>query len=130
MPITDINKDVIIARWNEVLARIKKHNHSLSFILRVCQPRELTGNQLCLAFKYKFHKERINEVSIKQIVEKVLQEVYGRQLLVEAIIDESMEAPSAENNNAQIINDEKKGNGENGDMINNLLKTFGGKIVE
>jgi len=130
LPVTDINKETIIEKWNEVLARIKQHNHSLSFILRVCQPRELTGNQLCLAFKYKFHKDRINEVNIRQIVERVLQEVYGRQLLIEAIIDENIEVPAANNGPEPAVKDAEKGSGENGDMINNLLKTFGGKIIE
>jgi DNA polymerase III gamma/tau subunit len=129
-----ISDEQIQEKWNEVLAKIKQHNHSLSFILRVCQPRGLNGNQLCLAFKYKFHKDRVSEIAIKNIIEKVLHQVYGVPVTIEAVIDENLEvAPS------KLISDEpvdlKKPaepapeQGEQGNMIDNLLKTFGGKIV-
>ncbi|MBI4779499.1 DNA polymerase III subunit gamma/tau [Candidatus Falkowbacteria bacterium] len=78
-------------KWNEVLAKVKQYNHSLSFILRVCQPRGLNGNQLCLAFKYKFHKDRVSESAIKNIIEKVLHQVYGAPVTIEAVIDENLE---------------------------------------
>jgi DNA polymerase-3 subunit gamma/tau len=119
----NLNKEIISSRWNEVLARIKKYNHSLSFILRVCEPRDINGNQLCLAFKYKFHKERIGDINIKKMVEKVLNEVYGSPLVIEAIIDEGIQA----NGQANGAN----GAGESGDdMMENLINTFGGKIIK
>ncbi|MEI6597400.1 MAG: hypothetical protein WCL13_04330, partial [bacterium] len=119
-------------KWNEVLAKVKQYNHSLSFILRVCQPRSLNGSQLCLAFKYKFHKDRVSELAIKNIIEKVLHQVYGSPITIEAVIDENLEvAPS------KLVSDEpielkkqpEPEQGEQGNMIDNLLKTFGGKIV-
>ncbi|MDD4901908.1 MAG: DNA polymerase III subunit gamma/tau [Patescibacteria group bacterium] len=132
------DQEKIMSRWSEVLAKIKKYNHSLSFILHLCQPRDLHGNKLCLAFKYKFHKDRINEAKMKEIVQNVLREVYGTQLIIEAVIDENMEVAEAGNKVAAPENDielevpadelppeNEKGN----DMMSDLLKTFGGKIV-
>ncbi|MFA6306856.1 MAG: DNA polymerase III subunit gamma/tau [Patescibacteria group bacterium] len=119
-------------KWNEVLAKVKQYNHSLSFILRVCQPRNLSGNQLCLAFKYKFHKDRVSEIAIKNIIEKVLHQVYGAPVTIEAVIDENLEVAAN-----KLVSDEplvikkeaEPAQGEQGNMIDNLLKTFGGKIV-
>jgi len=118
-------------KWNEVLAKVKQYNHSLSFILRVCQPRSLNGNQLCLAFKYKFHKDRVSESAIKNIIEKVLHQVYGAPVTIEAVIDENLEVAPG-----KLVSDEpvdlkkpEPAQGEQGNMIDNLLKTFGGKIV-
>ncbi|MBI2458972.1 MAG: DNA polymerase III subunit gamma/tau [Parcubacteria group bacterium] len=121
-------------KWNEVLAKVKQYNHSLSFILRVCQPRDLSGNQLCLAFKYKFHKDRVSEAAIKNVIEKVLHQVYGAPIMIEAVIDENLEVAAN-----KLVSDEplaaKKeasaapAQGEPGNMIDNLLKTFGGKVV-
>ncbi|MCU0679144.1 MAG: DNA polymerase III subunit gamma/tau [Planctomycetes bacterium] len=142
-----LKKEAIISKWHEVLAKIKKYNHSLSLILRVCQPQNINGNQLCLAFRYKFHKDRISEVSIRRLVEKVLAEVYGQPLTVEAMIDERIEplnllpndikaaasadsaasSQSAENNTTDTA-DSGKDQGES--MIDNLLKTFGGKVIK
>jgi DNA polymerase III subunit gamma/tau len=141
--IGDIDKEKILARWSEVLAKIKTQNHSLSFILHQCLPRDLSGNKICLAFKYKFHKDRINEAKMREIVQNVLLEVYGTQLLIEAVIDEKMEIEESGNSSGmgnsaipepeiEIIADEEAldnpaptGN----DMMSNLLKTFGGKII-
>ena len=129
----DMNLEEIKNRWHEVLARVKKYNHSLSFILRVCQPRDIAGRELCLAFKYKFHKDRVNNIQVKGLVENILSEVYGQPLSIQAIIDETLEinsnslvAPVAE-----IKEDSSKKEGEaERNMLDNLLKTFGGKIVK
>ncbi len=147
----DLNKDQIYAKWNEVLTKVKTHNHSLSFILKACQPKDLNGNKLCLAFKYKFHKERIGETNIKQIVENVLREVYGQTITIETIVDESMKVEDKHQNdtvspNVQSVdaaneiatpkvkneNEEKSTESNNKtdeDMLTNVLKTFGGKVV-
>jgi hypothetical protein len=132
----NIDKGKILAKWSEVLAKIKKYNHSLSFILRVCEPRDISGTRLCLAFKYKFHKKRMEEANIRAMVEKVLAEVYNMPITIEAVIDESLEVGDIQGTNARTAqagsaetreHDENKDSGSN--MIDNLLKTFGGKII-
>ena len=139
-----LNKEIIAAKWNEVLAKVKKYNHSLSFILRVCKPIGFDGRELCLAFKYKFHKDRIGEVNIRQMVEKVLFEVYGSPLILGAIVDETIEVGGEGNivpeitaaktetsetadGGASVSNDGAKEPSNN--MIENLLKTFGGRVI-
>ena len=128
----NITAEQIMEKWTEVLAKVKQYNHSLSFILRVCQPRNLAGNQLCLAFKYKFHRDRVSEAAIKSIIEKVLNQVYAAPIFIEAIVDENLEVAPA-----KLVSDEpvdlkkppEPAQGEQGNMIDNLLKTFGGKVV-
>lgn len=138
-----INYDEILEKWNELLVRIKKYNHSLSFILRVCQPKSLKGNELCLAFKYKFHKDRVNDPAIKQLVEQVLLETYNASITIETIIDENIEVDNSvlagekEPVSTQGEIQEIKSNQAvksvegalGGSVIDNLLKTFGGKVV-
>ena len=140
-PMKKISLKEILDKWNEVLVRIKKHNHSLSFILRVCEPKDVRGNKVCLAFKYRFHKDRIGEAAIKPLVEKALNDVYGAPLTIEAIVDESLEINSNNGVNgsgsvgdsqsdsdvsAQHSEKEKK---DDDNLVDNLLKTFGGKVV-
>ncbi len=131
----------ILEKWSEVLVKIKKHNHSLSFILRVCRPRDVKGNQVCLAFKYKFHKDRIGEAAIRPLVEKVLNEVYGAPLSIEAIVDENLEIDNGNGmNNLSSVADKKnepavpgaelkKEKKDDDNLVDNLLKTFGGKVM-
>lgn len=153
-----IDKTEIYSKWNEVLARVKQQNHSLSFILRICQPKDIQGNQLCLAFKYKFHKDRVGDANIKRLIENILKDVYKENITIEAVIDEKLnvsdggdsvvppDSVAIENKNEisvsreqdnsghSVVNDEsneqQKQNTENkGAMIENLLKTFGGEVV-
>ena len=147
---TAINKEMIISKWHEVLAKVKKYNHSLSFILRVCQPKDINGHQLCLAFRYKFHKDRINEASINELIEKVLKEVYGLPLTIIAEIDESI-APVSNNivttpatrqaaagepdmikktASREIDIKAKDSQSQDDCMVDDLIKTFGGKVVK
>ena len=153
-----ISKEEILEKWNEVLIYVKKHNHSLTFILRVCEPRGIENNKLCLAFKYKFHKDRVSDISIKNIIEKVLLEVYKQPIFIEAIVDEAIETEANGANGSGVLNssetkddsnasdrqveDNNVNNAKESDvkadnstenegdkMIDNLLKTFGGKVV-
>lgn len=140
-PEKNINKDGILAKWNEVLIKIKKHNHSLSFILRVCEPRQINSDKLCLAFKYKFHKDRVDDAAIRPIIEEVLAEVYGIPIAIEAVVDENLEVGNNENSinkedsEGLKENEKNKDNGSSapeggqGNLINNLLDTFGGRVV-
>lgn len=133
-----LKKEEIILRWHEVLAKVKQHNHSLSFILRVCEPRDVNGKKLCLAFKYKFHKDRIGDSNIKSLVEKILYEVYGQPLIVEAVIDENIEIKEQDNGAKKApdipMPENVKNNGANSEKdentLQNLIKNFGGKIVD
>ncbi len=134
---SNISKETIVKRWNEVLAKVKQYNHSLSFILRVCQPKDLNGSQLFLAFKYKFHKNRVSEPNIKVLIEKVLRQVYGTPLSINALVDESIEvvteetAPSQQNQNSQSDDKliEKNTNNDGGELIENIIKNFGGRLI-
>ena len=128
----NFNQNQLLEKWNEVLVKVKQHNHSLSFILRVCQPKDLTDNRLCLVFKYKFHKDRVDDPNIKAIIEKILYQVYGLPLTVEALIDENLQITSNKTvsdlstNSGQVDNNKNK----EGGLVDNLLNTFGGKIVK
>lgn len=90
-PNSTVNKTQIEEKWSEFLAKIKQYNHSLSFVLRVSKPGDINGNTLTLLFKYKFHKDRISELKIKELVQNTLREVYGAPLEIESVIDENLQ---------------------------------------
>ncbi|MCU0680073.1 MAG: DNA polymerase III subunit gamma/tau [Planctomycetes bacterium] len=143
--ITSINHESILEKWNEFLISIKKYNHSLSFVLQNCQPQNLEKNKLCIAFKYKFHRDRVNDSQIKPIIEKTLKEIYGSALKIEAVLDENLDLTrnnssedKVENNikNTSTSTDSSPQGEENktttggNEMITNLLKTFGGEVIQ
>jgi hypothetical protein len=136
------------SRWSEVLAKIKKYNHSLSFVLRTCQPKDVNGNKVCLGFKYKFHKDRVDESKMREIIQNTFREVYGSNLYFEAVIDENIEIETGNGEGGTETGNPSQSSEpqpsadvplptesvpdaptQGNDMMNNLLKNFGGKIV-
>lgn len=138
---SDIKLDFaeVINKWPEFLLKIKKFNHSLSFVLQNCEPRGINGTRLVLAFKYKFHKDRLSDVSIKKIVDEVLGGVYCLGLSFDAILDENLKTVSENNqeNDSNVLSPASATEIKKPDVLNeqssglmgDLLKTFGGEVV-
>jgi DNA polymerase III gamma/tau subunit len=143
--IINLSAEEVGAKWAEFLVKIKKYNHSLSFVLQNCQPQEVRDNALCLVFKYKFHQDRINESAIKVLVEKTLAEVFGGALVIRSSIDENLDlkrdSETAVNSVVSASDSEKtKISGSSSTsaapetkavsgLMADLLKTFGGEVI-
>ena len=137
LPAAMVPLSIVEEKWNEVLTKIKKHNHSLSFILRACELRDDNGS-LCLAFKYKFHQDRVTQPSIKDILQAVFKEVYGSPIAFVTILDENLsiatsDAPevappeiAAAPQPTETTAPEQKAESPDVDAI---LKMFGGKVM-
>lgn len=121
----DLSEEEVSALWPEVLIKVKKHNHSLSFVLQNCLPKSLVAGTLSLQFKYKFHRDRILDVSIKPVMETTLAEVFGGRVSIAAILDENLELESGEPVAAPVS--EKKETGEG--VLGSLLASFGGEVA-
>lgn len=150
VPAAKIPLAVVREKWSEVLVHIKKYNHSLSFILRVCEVRDENG-RLCLAFKYKFHQDRVLQPSVQEILQKVFTEVLGSPLAFSTILDETLEignehlAATAAQPAAETATEESPapiaqlGAAQpealaatppvTGNDVDTILKMFGGKVV-
>ena len=134
----DLSQAEVYAKWPEFLVKIKNHNHSLSFVMQSCRPQEIKDSCLCLAFKYKFHQNRVNENDIRTIVKNVLAEVYGAGLDFKTEIDENLKIGSGSEIGAEIdssatpivpqaekIEEKKQPEG----ALGNLLNAFGGEVI-
>lgn len=141
-PVLNLDSQTLKDKWPELLINIKKYNHSLSFILQNCQALDVKDNRLNLVFKYKFHKDRISDPQIKEIVVKALQETFGSILEIEAKVDENLnlspmisisEDGSSSRDQIQApevseINRAEKAK-DKPDMLGNLLQAFGGEVI-
>ena len=143
---SDINLDHIsvMEKWPEFLVKIKKYNHSLSFVLQNCQPKEISNGNISLVFKYKFHKDRINDPNIRGIVENTLAEVYGAIISFNSLIDDNLElkkdddieesftsssiTPSPITTEKLEISEESPSS-PTSSLMGDLLKNFGGQVI-
>lgn len=120
--------------------KVKKCNHSLSFVLQNCEPREIKEGRLSLVFKYKFHHNRVNDPAIKGLVESTLSEVFGHNLGFAASVDESLKlnseeeavSPVEDNTPSAAAMESESRPAEvkpAGGLMADLLKTFGGEVI-
>ena len=134
----DLPTEEVMAKWPEFLVKIKKFNHSLSFVFQNCLPQEIKNSELCLVFKYKFHQDRIKDANIKNILDDTLKEVFGAPLTVSSVIDENLQiranekAPDPQADIAAPVATTAApivaAAAPNG-LIEGLLKTFGGEVI-
>ncbi|MCX6799522.1 MAG: DNA polymerase III subunit gamma/tau [Candidatus Falkowbacteria bacterium] len=85
----EINLETVINKWNLLLTSMQSVSPSISFVLRACQPVNLEGSNLILAFKYKFHKDQADKPENKTIIMNVLQSIHNHSFYINTTINDS-----------------------------------------
>lgn len=111
--------------WAEIMARVRDLNHSLEALLKACEPRGVEDGVVTLQFKYKFHKEKIEEVNNRRLVEQAMSEVLGREVRIKCVINTD---GGWRLSRAEKIGDKPVGNGD--DILKVAQEIFGGEIIE
>lgn len=111
-----VSLDEIKKKWNDLLKRVQTYHHSLPVILRMSEPLEVVGNVLHIGLKYTFHRDKIKERKMSDLVEKALFDVLGLQIFIEPIMVAAVDT-IAPNVAAQGIE------------FDDLVQTFGGVIA-
>ncbi|MDD2354017.1 MAG: DNA polymerase III subunit gamma/tau [Patescibacteria group bacterium] len=130
----DMDCSSVLEKWPEFLIKIKKHNHSLSFVLQNCQPGEIKDGKLHLLFKYKFHQDRVNDAEIKKLIEATLDEVFACKITFISELNEDIsieEKTTLKETEETMEQTEKleKAKKNNESLMTNLLNTFGGEVI-
>jgi len=99
---------LIEANWNKLLSSIKPFNHSVEAFLRATRPRKVKGNTLIVEVFYPFHKDKLEEPKNREIVAKIMSEVFGQNLCFECILSKDRKKPLVIDNNTPVekINDQ------------------------
>jgi len=77
------------AKWDNILAEVKKKNAFAYISLHEGEPVSMTDGDLTLRFKkgFAFHKTRLEESASKKIVEEVLTAEMGRPVRINCVIE-------------------------------------------
>ncbi len=75
-------------RWPEILLAVKPYNHSVEAFLRAARPKKIEKGKLIIEVFYKFHKEKLEEIKNKKIVETGLEKVFGGEIEFECVLGE------------------------------------------
>ncbi|MCL5435150.1 MAG: DNA polymerase III subunit gamma/tau, partial [Patescibacteria group bacterium] len=55
--------------FEELIEKVKAHNHSIAGVLRGCSIKSYKDKKLIIETSYKFHKERLEEAKTRRIIE-------------------------------------------------------------
>jgi hypothetical protein len=86
--------------------------------LRATRPKIFDGRRLVVEVFYPFHKDKLEELKNKQIVEKGLKDVFGINAVFECVLSKNKKKPLIVNNETPVVEvspklgEEKKSEGD------------------
>lgn len=103
-------------KWPGFVTTMSETSPSLAFVLKTCRPIETNGETVTLRFQYAFHRDKIlTDIKNRRIVETTFATTLNVPLVrIEGVVGE--DADKAEQRSV--------------DMVSNILKAFGGQVVE
>lgn len=67
---------------DNIIYKVKPYNHSVAGVLRGCSIKLMDGEKIVFETPYKFHKEKLEEAKTREILEKGVREITGKNLVV------------------------------------------------
>lgn len=89
----NVDMDKVKCAWGNLLMTVKPFNHSVEAFLRATQPKLIKGNCLILEVFYPFHKDRLEEIKNRKIVEDGLKKVLGVEMRFECTLAKDRKKP-------------------------------------
>ncbi len=78
----DVSKEWLALLWKNMIVKVKDYNHTLAGVLRGCKLASFDRKQLVIETAYKFHKERLDEMKAKDILDKIATDLTGNPVQV------------------------------------------------
>ncbi len=113
--------------WGAIVQEVRKRNTSVGGCLKLGEVLEIEGARVRLGFRYKFYLDRVNDRKNRELVLQVTKELTGQVITLEAVLLEA-EAPESL---IQAVPAKASALAEQADaLLQNVLSTFGGEVVE
>jgi hypothetical protein len=113
--------------WEGFVEEISRNNFSLSTILKVCNPVEMRDGRIVLVCKFDFHKEKLNDLKNKNLVEEAADDYFKDKVNFELIMQEDIDNDLKKKmQKFESIRQKKKK--ESDIAVNQALNIFGGKM--
>ena len=87
-PQKEISFEQAIQAWEEIIHKMRPLNGSVSGLLRTCKMVGYDGKILTIEAGYRFHKERLDAIKVRTLIEKVAAEVLSGEVQIECILGE------------------------------------------
>lgn len=81
-----IQSDDLAQIWPKILEAVKPINHSVVALLRGAKPQSYDGTCLTIEVFYKFHKERLEEPKIFELLSDTISQLFGKSTKVKCVL--------------------------------------------
>ncbi len=120
--------------WPRVLERIKEKKITAEAYLREGEPTRIGEKILTITFpaEFNFHKESVERNETRRVIEGVLHDIFGHDLMIHPVIgpSPSLGKRKTVRDEAQNREDELNGILNKEPIIKTALDTFGARVVE
>lgn len=125
------------SRWGEVLHRVKETKITVHAWLVDGEPVAAADDTVLIAFKNTIHRETTEKPANREIIERVLQDVFGKPLRLATVLQKEWHSASAGGGSAEQrgeplqLQPEEAGGGEPGEppWVEEAVKLFGEDLV-
>ncbi len=107
------------AKWKELIAAAGERNHSLPYALTGSVPHAVEGGTLVVGVPFAFHRDRVNDLKNKHVIEACCEQVFGERVSIDALVVEGLHDPKSDVTPVSMDDP----------VIKNVLDAFGGRIV-
>lgn len=105
-----LSLELVQEKWPEVLKQAQKENHSLPLLLSTSEVMSIDGETLQVGVQYSFHRDKLNEVKPRGVLEKIIQDIYGTPFKIMGVVRQVAQQSS--------------------EAVDDILSTLGGRVVE
>lgn len=120
--VVSLERAEMMEKWPQVLFEIKTKNLSVNALVKVAAP-SFSEEEIHLTFPFKFHRERIDDRKNKEVVEKAVKKIYGKDFRIICALGKG-------HHGSEVVEPPQKETIAEVSTATNVLDIFGGEIIE
>ncbi|MFA5030749.1 MAG: DNA polymerase III subunit gamma/tau [Patescibacteria group bacterium] len=117
----EVSFSILKEKWQDFTTSIRKVNRGLSISMQVARPVDINGTRVTLHVPYAFHKERIDMVKHRGLIEKEMSEYFGKQMTLVCEVSTGSAKQREHGGNVELVRGDK--------LWNQVLDAFGDKLA-
>lgn len=81
-----VTVEKLTEHWPDIIAELKKHNHSISGVMRSTRPKSVVGDIVTVEAFFTFHKDKLSESKTRDLLNGVFYSLFGEKVKVEIVL--------------------------------------------
>lgn len=105
--------------WKDLVDEVRKKNYTAAAFFRQCVPAGQKDKNFYIATKFDFHKEKLNEIKTRYLIEEIINDKYGQKIILRFLNEKE----------ASELGFEITLESKDDKTVSDALEIFGGEVV-